>query len=256
MNTRSVFSFLVFMLVSLSALGGPCLSVCKDGRTYVYRGDSRPPEVVFAEGFRPRGGNQDLQAYLSGRLTETAYVGTSRDIGRATVYAAQAAQATYDNPATAVEHPRGYVYEIEIPESESGGGGNIWIDIARRYSHDPAVQRNAEVAHLGAIDPSLIRRAFAVTSYPPSIQIRRSSTQRGARSEGTPPSRPSTWTICRLSPQRRAHRSRPPAARPIRNAPQTRKARTPVRIIAKHAREQSSSKCRGAQEPRRASAPR
>ena len=173
MNTRSVFSFLVFMLVSLSALGGPCLSVCKDGRTYVYRGDSRPPEVVFAEGFRPRGGNQDLQAYLSGRLTETAYVGTSRDIGRATVYAAQAAQATYDNPATAVEHPRGYVYEIEIPESESGGGGNIWIDIARRYSHDPAVQRNAEVAHLGAIDPSLIRRAFAVTSYPPSIQIRR-----------------------------------------------------------------------------------
>ncbi|OXC80645.1 hypothetical protein BSU04_00745 [Caballeronia sordidicola] len=89
------------------------------------------------------------------------------------MYAAQAAQATYDNPATAVEHPRGYVYEIEIPESESGGGGNIWIDIARRYSHDPAVQRNAEVAHLGAIDPSLIRRAFAVTSYPPSIQIRR-----------------------------------------------------------------------------------
>jgi hypothetical protein len=253
MNTRSVFSFLVFMLVSLSALAGPCLSVCKDGRTYVYRGDSRPPEVVFAEGFRPRGGNQDLQAYLSGRLTETAYVGTSRDMGRATVYAAQAAHATYDNPATAVEHPRGYVYEIEVPANESREGGNIWVDVVARYPRDAAVQRNQEVAHLGAIDPSLIRRAFAVTLNPASNEIRR---DQAAFFNPAWSTQPSKWKLCRLSPQRRAHRSRPPAARPVRNAPQTRKARTPVRIIAKHAREQSSSKCRGAQEPRRASAQR
>jgi Pertussis toxin, subunit 1 len=188
MHTRSVLTFLVFMLVSLSAVAGPCLSVCKDGRTYVYRGDSRPPEVVFAEGFRPRGANPDLQAYLSGRLTETAYVGTSRDMGRATVYAAQAAHATDDNPATAVEHPRGYVYEIEVPANESGEGGNIWVDVVARYPRDAAVQRNQEIAHLGGIAPSLIRRAFAVTLNPASNEIRRDqaaffnpawSTQRG-----------------------------------------------------------------------------
>jgi hypothetical protein len=83
MRYRYIVAFFL-LLLSLTASAGPCLSICKGGRTFVYRGDARPPEQIFEQGFASRGNNRNLNAYLSGGAQDTAYEGTTRDIGRAT----------------------------------------------------------------------------------------------------------------------------------------------------------------------------
>lgn len=147
--------FLVLLISHVPAMAGPCLSVCKGGKTYVYRGDSRPPEVVFREGFAARGTDLDIRRHLSGGSLNDGFVSTTSDVNMAIFYAVQRAR---DN-----QQDEGYLYEIEVPPDQTDDG-QLWRDILAEYPNDPAARFNAEIAHVGDIPSSLIRRATRVTA--------------------------------------------------------------------------------------------
>ena len=147
--------FLVVMISHAPAMAGPCFSVCKGGKTYVYRGDSRPPDVVFREGFTARGTDLDIRRHLSGGSLNDGFVSTTRSVSVAIYYAVQRAR---DN-----QQSEGYLYEIEVPTDETDDG-RLWRDIAAEDPINAAAHHNAEIAHVGDIPGSLIRRATPVTA--------------------------------------------------------------------------------------------
>ena len=55
--------------------------------TTVFRGDHRSPEVIFKEGFQPRGTNGDLGEHQNGTNKDSAFVSTSKAISAAETFA-------------------------------------------------------------------------------------------------------------------------------------------------------------------------
>lgn len=147
----SIAMSLLALIGSQMALAGPCLSVCKGGKTYVYRGDSRTPSEVFKNGFAPRGNNLNMQRHLSGGASDDGFVSTTRNPSVAIYYAAQRARDT--------NQAEGFLYEIEIP---NGVLGTNWRDIPAEYPNDRAVQANQEIAYGGTIPGAWVRRSTSV----------------------------------------------------------------------------------------------
>ncbi len=150
-----VLFLLAVMISHAPAMAGPCFSVCKGGKTYVYRGDSRPPDVVFREGFAARGTDLNIRRHLSGGSLNDGFVSTTRSVSVAIYYAVRRAR---DNLQS-----EGYLYEIEVPPDETDDGQS-WRDILAEYPNYPAARHNSEIAHVGDIPGSLIRRATRVTA--------------------------------------------------------------------------------------------
>lgn len=69
------FIFFIFTLLSFNT----------DAVQFVYRVDSRPPDVVFREGFRSHGANRNLQQHVRGDSCaagsrDSAFIATTADI--------------------------------------------------------------------------------------------------------------------------------------------------------------------------------
>ncbi|PHH73546.1 hypothetical protein CDD82_5388 [Ophiocordyceps australis] len=109
-----------------------------------FRGDSRAPEEVFRDGFRPQGTNMDLQQHLS-FAGGSGYVSLSRSL---------AASRRYAFGRSADGNRQGYVYVV-VPEQLPEG-----YYIPRLFPNDRAVQINREFAAAGAIPGGSIAGAY------------------------------------------------------------------------------------------------
>ncbi len=205
----------IFIFLSgLDAWGGNCIGACRDGKTYVYRGDSRSPDEIRTIGFAPVGNNQNLANHLSGATGDSGYISTTRDIDRATVYAMQAADVA--------NRDVGYVYEIELSPDDIVGTSatSEWVDVVQLYPNDPAVQRNQEIAHRGAIAASRLRRVYRV-DRPDLNTVRRERWGRCIRQSGNPCDLP-------MSTQNQANVSVAIAPRPSCSAQESPTGRSPT----------------------------
>ncbi|PHH59512.1 hypothetical protein CDD81_3127 [Ophiocordyceps australis] len=109
-----------------------------------FRGDSRAPEEVFRDGFRPQGANMDLQQHLS-FAGGSGYVSLSRS---------QAASRLYAFGRSADGNSAGYVYVV-VPEQLPEG-----YYIPRLFPNDRTVRINREFAVAGAIPAGSIAGAY------------------------------------------------------------------------------------------------
>ncbi|KID80909.1 Heat-labile enterotoxin IIA, A chain [Metarhizium guizhouense ARSEF 977] len=123
----------------------------KDG--LFYRGDSRPPAVVFAEGFSPQGTNKDLLNHLSFG-GNSGLVSVSRNPQQADLYA-------FGRSADGAT--KGYMYVINAKDLPDG----YWVPGIYAPEKNPAVARNREFAVGGRIDGSSISHAYEVTKDKP-----------------------------------------------------------------------------------------
>ncbi|WP_142213353.1 Flp family type IVb pilin [Streptomyces sp. SLBN-118] len=100
----------------------------------LYRNDTRPPSVIFKEGFAPQDpNNPDLDSYVN-ESQHSAFVGTTNNEQFATKWGAK------------------YVYDIDAP------GG---IDINKTFD-DPPFSHEDEIAFPGGIRPEYIRGVWEV----------------------------------------------------------------------------------------------
>ncbi|MFN7882575.1 MAG: polymorphic toxin-type HINT domain-containing protein, partial [bacterium] len=99
---------------------------------FVFRGDGRPPNVIFDEGFAPRGPNEDLLKYARDNVP-SIYVGTSKSPIVARFFAYK---------------EDGYAYTIRWPANG--------IDVNEVLGPESPHLRELEIAVPGAIKPSEI----------------------------------------------------------------------------------------------------
>jgi hypothetical protein len=108
----------------------------------VFRGDSRPPHEIAAEGgFQPRGTATDLEDYAANN-TPSTYVGTSLSVDRATEF------------ATDFGDRDGYVYAID---PQRGG-----VDVNASLGDRSPFPHEEEIAIPGGIPNAEIRGAWPV----------------------------------------------------------------------------------------------
>ncbi|KAJ6438961.1 hypothetical protein O9K51_08363 [Purpureocillium lavendulum] len=112
-----------------------------DKRHVFYRGDSRPPEVIFRDGFAPQGQDMSLQRHLN-------FAGSS---GYVSVSRSPKAASTYAFGRTGSKQGTGFVYVISphgLPP------GHYFPD---KFPKDQAVQFNREFAVAGPVPPGSIQ---------------------------------------------------------------------------------------------------
>ncbi|MAJ07410.1 MAG: hypothetical protein CMK04_00990, partial [Ponticaulis sp.] len=92
-----------------------------DGVRFTFRGDSRGPDVIFNEGFAPRGGSTDLLAHaLDNTLPPSAFVSTSKSANVAAgfadnVYVVRSTNGIDVNRVLGPASPFSHELEIAIP---------------------------------------------------------------------------------------------------------------------------------------------
>ncbi|KAM3509237.1 hypothetical protein MY11210_006420, partial [Beauveria gryllotalpidicola] len=124
----------------------------KDG--LFYRGDSRPPAVIFAEGFTPQGTNKELKNHLS-------FGGNS---GLVSVSRSPKAAERFAFGRSANQAVKGYIYIIHPKNIPNG----YWVPGIYSPHKNPAVARNREFAVVGSVPASSISHAYEVTVENPS----------------------------------------------------------------------------------------
>nr|WP_052679370.1 RHS repeat-associated core domain-containing protein [Vibrio parahaemolyticus] len=122
----------------------------------LYRGDSRPPEEIFKNGFIALGGNADPTAHLSFR-GDSAFIATTKVKSQA---------ATYSFGRSDQRIETGYLYKIKGLGMETKT-----FDVEARYPNEPAVKRNQEVLVLQQVAPQHIAGAYKVRGnrFTPSV---------------------------------------------------------------------------------------
>ncbi|OAA56388.1 hypothetical protein ISF_07456 [Cordyceps fumosorosea ARSEF 2679] len=121
-----------------------------------YRGDSRPPSVIFAEGFAPQGNNPSLRDHL-GFAGNSGLVSLTRDPSRAEHYAFG---------RTGAKTEKGYVYVVSTKDVPDG----FWVPGLYNPAKDPAIARNQEFAVAGSVPASSISHAYEITSQNPTAR--------------------------------------------------------------------------------------
>jgi hypothetical protein len=104
----------------------------------LFRADSRGPEVIFNEGFKPWGDNLDLEAHVTGESQDSGYVATSRLEASAQRWAAENG---YD-----------YVYKLR--------GSGVDVNDALGLTSDSPFYAEQETAIPGPVPPSAVEGAL------------------------------------------------------------------------------------------------
>ena len=113
------------------------------GGRYLFRGDARPPEQVFQDGFQPRGTSTDLLDYARNN-TPSVYVGTSKSADVAADFATNGGLRD------------GYVYA-----TKPAAGG---IDVDQALGASSPFPAEQEVVFPGGLSPSEIRGATPISA--------------------------------------------------------------------------------------------
>ncbi|KJZ80020.1 hypothetical protein HIM_00734 [Hirsutella minnesotensis 3608] len=109
-----------------------------------YRGDTRPPAVIFKEGFTPRGTDMNLDNHLNFK-GESGYISVSRSRDEAIRYA-------FARQGEGVQ--KSYVYTIAPQNLHEG----YWMP--RLFPNKPDIVRADEYAVGGSIDPKSIQGVY------------------------------------------------------------------------------------------------
>ncbi|TQV99908.1 hypothetical protein V2A60_005330 [Cordyceps javanica] len=119
-----------------------------------YRGDSRPPSVIFAEGFGPQGSDKSLHNHLS-------FAGNS---GLVSLTRSPETAEAYAFGRSGDKATKGYIYVIAPKDVPDG----YWVPGIYAPEKNPAVARNREFAVVGSVPATSISHAYEVTSDKPS----------------------------------------------------------------------------------------
>ncbi|EFY94186.2 pertussis toxin, subunit 1 [Metarhizium robertsii] len=119
-----------------------------------YRGDSRRPEIIFKEGFRPQGSDMSLKNHLS-FAGNSGYVSLSRS---------REAAGRYAFGRTGEKMTTGYIY-IVVPKDVSNG---YWIPGI--YPNDGAARFNQEFAASGPVPGDSISHAYEIHEDKPTAR--------------------------------------------------------------------------------------
>ncbi|PQK18120.1 hypothetical protein BB8028_0012g00170 [Beauveria bassiana] len=119
-----------------------------------YRGDSRPPSVIFAEGFAPQSSDKSLRYHLS-------FVGNS---GLVSLSRSPETADSYVFGRSGEKATKGYIYVIAPKDVPDG----YWVPGIYPPEKNPAVARNQEFAVAGSVPATSISHAYKVTSDKPS----------------------------------------------------------------------------------------
>ncbi|KAM3503346.1 hypothetical protein MY11210_008755 [Beauveria gryllotalpidicola] len=121
-----------------------------------FRGDSRPPSVIFSRGFEPQGSDPSLRNHLS-LAGNSGLVSLSRS--------PQAAER-YAFGRTGDKKEKGYVYAVSHKNVPNG----YWLPGMYPPEKNPAVHRNQEFAVAGAVPAESISHAYEITRAKPSAR--------------------------------------------------------------------------------------
>ncbi|EGX89650.1 hypothetical protein CCM_07902 [Cordyceps militaris CM01] len=121
-----------------------------------YRGDSRPPSVIFSEGFGPQGSDKSLRNHLS-------FVGNS---GLVSLSRSPETAESYAFGRSGEKLQTGYVYVIAPKDLPDG----YWVPGIYAPEKNPAVARNQEFAVAGSVPASSISHAYEVKIDNPSAR--------------------------------------------------------------------------------------
>ncbi|KAM3438363.1 hypothetical protein NHJ13734_004236 [Beauveria thailandica] len=119
-----------------------------------FRGDSRPPSLIFATGFQPLGNDPSLINHLS-FAGNSGLVSLTRNPHTAEQYAFG---------RTGGKTEKGYIYVISYKNVPDG----YWLPGIYPPEKNPAVHRNQEFAVLGAVHAESISHAYEITRAKPS----------------------------------------------------------------------------------------
>ncbi|KAM0743828.1 hypothetical protein ACQRIT_001142 [Beauveria bassiana] len=122
-----------------------------------FRGDSRPPSLIFATGFQPKGSDPSLINHLS-FAGNSGFVSLTRNPHTAEQYAFG---------RTGSKKEKGYIYVIAHKNVPDG----YWLPGIYPPEKNPAVHRNQEFAVLGAVPAESISHAYEVTRAKPSARM-------------------------------------------------------------------------------------
>ncbi|OAA38438.1 Heat-labile enterotoxin IIA, A chain [Beauveria brongniartii RCEF 3172] len=122
-----------------------------------FRGDSRPPSLIFATGFQPQGSDPSLINHLS-FAGNSGFVSLTRNPHTAEQYAFG---------RTGGKTEKGYIYVISYKNVPDG----YWLPGIYPPEKNPAVYRNQEFAVLGAVRAESISHAYEVTRAKPSARM-------------------------------------------------------------------------------------
>ncbi|KAM3528351.1 hypothetical protein NHJ13051_002475 [Beauveria bassiana] len=122
-----------------------------------FRGDSRPPSLIFATGFQPQGSDPSLINHLS-FAGNSGFVSLTRNPHTAEQYAFG---------RTGSKKEKGYIYVIASKNVPDG----YWLPGIYPPEKNPAVHRNQEFAVLGAVPAESISHAYEVTRAKPSARM-------------------------------------------------------------------------------------
>ncbi|KAM3505955.1 hypothetical protein MY10362_002645 [Beauveria mimosiformis] len=123
----------------------------------LFRGDSRPPSLIFATGFQPQGSDRSLTHHLS-FAGNSGFVSLTRNPQTAEQYAFG---------RTGGKTEKGYIYVIAYKNVPDG----YWLPGIYPPEKNPAVHRNQEFAVLGTVPGGSISHAFEVTRAKPSARM-------------------------------------------------------------------------------------
>ncbi|OAR00532.1 hypothetical protein LLEC1_00489 [Akanthomyces lecanii] len=126
----------------------------KDG--LFYRGDSRPPSVIFSTGFRPQGYDTSLHNHLS-FVGNSGLVSLTRDPDTAQSY-------TLGRSGNTAR--KGYVYVIAAKDIPDG----YWVPGVYSADKNTAVKRNQEFAVAGSVPAESISHAYEVSADKPTAK--------------------------------------------------------------------------------------
>lgn len=121
-----------------------------------YRGDSRPPSIIFDTGFAPQGSDMSLRNHLS-------FAGNS---GLVSLSRSPETAEQYAFGRSADKAQKGYIYVIAAKDVPDG----YWVPGLYAPEKNPAVRRNQEFAVAGAVRPESIAHAYEVTVDKPSAR--------------------------------------------------------------------------------------
>ncbi len=122
---------------------------------YIARGDSRPPEVILATGFAPRGTDESMSRHLGGGSGQSAFVSFTRDLERGKFYSQGSGNG-------GEKQARGYRYILKCPDKLSPTYSN-WFDVHYAY---PGTKRNAEIAIKGHVPAEWIAQIDVIEVHP------------------------------------------------------------------------------------------
>jgi len=112
-----------------------------------YRGDSRPPELIFSKGFDPKGNSSDLLLHArDNNKPPSAYVSTSTEFNQAKTFAIGSAEKA--------GYSKSWVYEIH----NSGNG----VDVNKVLGSNSPFPWETEIAYKGGVKPEQIISATEI----------------------------------------------------------------------------------------------